>query len=77
MAGKFTVFYDKAKKFRFHLSATNGEIIASSEAYESRAAALKGIQSIRKNAPEAKIVDNTEEKKAPAAKKAVRKTCGS
>jgi uncharacterized protein YegP (UPF0339 family) len=59
MAAKFTVFLDRAKKFRFHLQATNGQIIAASEAYESKAACLNGIKSIRKNAPTAELVDAT------------------
>jgi uncharacterized protein YegP (UPF0339 family) len=73
MAAKFTIFYDKAKKFRFNLKATNGQIIASSEAYETKVAALNGIKSIKKNAPAADIQDETVEK-TPAPKKiAVRK----
>ena len=65
MAAKFVVYHDKAKKFRFRLLATNGEIIAVGEAYESKASCLKGIQSIQKNAPAAAIVDETV-KKEPA-----------
>jgi uncharacterized protein len=38
MAGKFEITKDKAGKFRFRLKAANGEIIATSEAYESRPA---------------------------------------
>ncbi|MDR3145708.1 MAG: DUF1508 domain-containing protein, partial [Treponema sp.] len=33
MAAKFTVYLDKAKQYRFNLKASNGEIIASGEAY--------------------------------------------
>jgi hypothetical protein len=33
MAGKFELYKDAAGKFRFRLKAANGEIIASSEAY--------------------------------------------
>ena len=69
MAAKFVVYHDKAKKFRFRLIAPNGEIIASGEAYESKAACLNGIKSIQKNAPIAALVDETE-KKEPSAKKA-------
>ena len=57
MAGKFEVYKDKSKKFRFRLKAGNGEIIASSEAYESKAGCMKGIESVRKNAPKAKLVE--------------------
>jgi uncharacterized protein YegP (UPF0339 family) len=41
------------------LKAGNGEIIAVGEAYESKAGALGGIESIKKNAPEADVVDQT------------------
>jgi uncharacterized protein YegP (UPF0339 family) len=57
MAGKFEVYEDAAGKYRFRLKAGNGEIIAVGEAYESKAGALNGIESIKKNAPEAQIVE--------------------
>jgi uncharacterized protein YegP (UPF0339 family) len=61
MAGKFEITKDKAGKFRFRLKAANGEIIATSEAYESKASAKNGIESVQKNAPGASIVDLSEE----------------
>ena len=54
---KFEWFKDKAGKFRFHLLAANGEIIAVGEGYESKEACLHGIESVKKNAPIAKIVE--------------------
>jgi len=57
MAGKFEVYADKAGKYRFRLKAGNGEVIAQSEAYESKDGCLNGIESIKKNAPEAPIVE--------------------
>ncbi|WP_280275143.1 YegP family protein [Nocardia wallacei] len=59
MAGKFELYTDKAGKVRFRLKAGNGEVIAVGEAYESKAAAAKGIESIKKNAPTAEVVDLT------------------
>jgi uncharacterized protein YegP (UPF0339 family) len=59
MAGKFEVYKDASGKFRFRLKAGNGEIIAVGEAYESKTGALNGIESIKKNAAEAEIVDQT------------------
>ncbi|MFT4188308.1 MAG: YegP family protein [Aeromicrobium sp.] len=59
MAGKFELYQDKADKFRFRLKAGNGQVIAVGEAYESKAAALNGIESIRKNAPDAPVDDQT------------------
>ena len=59
MAGKFELYKDAAGKFRFRLKASNGQIIAVGEAYESRASALKGIESVRKNASAAALDDQT------------------
>ncbi len=59
MAGKFELYLDKAGKHRFRLKAANGEIIAASEAYESKAGALNGIESVKKNAPDAPVDDQT------------------
>jgi len=73
MPGKFVIYKDKSKKFRFRLLATNGEIIASGEAYESKAACMKGVASIQKNAPDAKIIDETDEGAAADGKKAAGK----
>ena len=49
MAGKFEVKTGKTGKVRFNLKASNGQIILTSEAYESLSAANKGITSVRKN----------------------------
>lgn len=57
MAGKFEVYQDKAGKFRFRLKASNGQVIATGEAYESKDACLKGVASVQKNAPEAAVVE--------------------
>jgi uncharacterized protein YegP (UPF0339 family) len=59
MAGKFEIFKDKSGAFRFNLKAGNGEVIASSEGYASKASALNGIESVKKNAADAQTVDNT------------------
>ena len=53
----FEIFKDKAGKHRFHLKASNGEIIASSEAYETKQACKDGIDSVKKNAPIATVND--------------------
>ena len=59
MAGKFELYQDKAGKFRFRLKASNGQIIAVGEDYESKAAALNGIESVKKNAADATVDDQT------------------
>jgi uncharacterized protein len=41
--------------------ASNGPVIATSEAYESKASALNGIESVKTNTPNAKIDDQTTE----------------
>lgn len=46
-------------KFYFNLKATNGQIIGSSEMYESAAARDNGIASVKNNAPSATIEDTT------------------
>ena len=59
MAGKFELYNDAAGKFRFRLKAGNGEIIAVREAYESKSSALNGIDSVRRNALDATLDDQT------------------
>ena len=56
---KFELYKDASGKFRFRLKAANNEIIAVSEAYESKASCQNGIESVKKNASIAKIVDTT------------------
>ena len=52
---KYEVYVDKAGEFRFRLKARNGEIIATGEGYKAKASCLNGIESIKKNAPEAPV----------------------
>ncbi|MBR0032280.1 MAG: YegP family protein [Treponema sp.] len=56
---KFELYQDKAGEFRFRLKATNGEIIAASQGYSSKSGCQNGIDSVKRNAPEAEIVDET------------------
>lgn len=57
MAAKFEVYKDAKGEYRFRLKAANGEIIASGEGYKTKAACLNGIESVKKNAPAAEIVE--------------------
>ncbi|GGL12609.1 YegP family protein [Mangrovihabitans endophyticus] len=57
MAGKFEVYTDKANKFRFRLKASNGQIVASSEAYDTKAAAKNGCEAVQRAADGAEIVE--------------------
>ena len=52
---KFELYADKAGEFRFRLKATNGQIIAVSEGYTTKAACENGIESVKKNAADAEI----------------------
>ena len=59
MAGKFELYTDARGEYRFRLKAGNGGIIATSEGYKTKASAINGIESVQKNAPDAKIYDQT------------------
>lgn len=50
MAGKFVVKTASNGETYFRLQAGNGETILKSEMYSSKAGALNGIESVRKNA---------------------------
>ena len=60
MAGKF-VIKKSGDQYHFVLKAGNGEIIATSERYKSKASAKNGIESIKENAPKAPTEDETGE----------------
>ncbi|MBN8642309.1 MAG: YegP family protein [Flavobacteriales bacterium] len=46
-------------KYYFSLKSTNGQIIGSSEMYESASARDNGIESVKKNAPDAETDDQS------------------
>ena len=58
--GKF-VFKTVASGYKFDLKAGNGEVIATSEVYESEAACKNGIASVAKNTPVANVENQTNE----------------
>jgi len=60
MAARFVLKKGSTGKFRFSLVATNGQVIATSEAYESKASAVNGIESVKRNAADAAIDDQTD-----------------
>ena len=51
MAAKFELKKSSNGQFIFNLLAGNGQVVLSSETYESRSGALGGIESVRNNAP--------------------------
>ena len=82
MPGKFVVKKGTTGKFRFSLLSTNGQIVATSEAYNTKASAMGGIRSVRSLSADADIEDQTTKewaagedarKAAAAAKKAKKK----
>ena len=53
---KFEVYEGKSGDYRFRLKARNGQIIATSESYNSKVSCDNGVQSVKKNAPDAAVV---------------------
>ncbi len=79
LPGKFVIKKGSTGKFRFSLLSTNGQVVATSEAYNSKASAMGGVRSVQKLAADAAIEDQTtkewaageaDRKTAAAAKKA-------
>jgi len=79
MPGKFVVKKGTTGKFRFSLHSTNGQVVATSEAYNTKASAMGGIRSVKNLAADAEVEDQTTKewaagegvrKAAAAAKKA-------
>jgi uncharacterized protein len=64
MSGKFVLKKGQGGKFHFNLLAGNGEVIATSQQDASKESAMHGIKSVQANAPDAKVVDETEEQVA-------------
>ena len=54
---KFEVYKDNKGEYRFRLKATNGQIIATGEGYAAKASCLNGVESVRRNAPEAPVAE--------------------
>ncbi|MEV4565543.1 DUF1508 domain-containing protein [Nonomuraea sp. NPDC049419] len=59
MAGKFVITEDEQGGYRFALVANNGQTLAVGEGYPSKVACVNGIETLRRNAPEAAIEDRT------------------
>lgn len=50
MAARYEIKKGDTGKYHFNLLAGNGEVIATSETYESKQSAFKGIHSVEGNA---------------------------
>jgi uncharacterized protein YegP (UPF0339 family) len=58
MAAKFELTKDAKGEFRWRLVASNGQVIATGgEGYKAKESAKAGIESVKKNAPTAEIVE--------------------
>lgn len=58
-AGKFVLNQDSTGQYHFTLVAPDGEVVATSKGYESKASARSSIESLQRNAPDAKVDDQT------------------
>lgn len=53
---KFEIYSDKSGEFRFRLKAKNGQVIAVSEGYTSKANCKNGIESVKKNSVNSPVI---------------------
>ncbi len=53
---KYEVYQDKSGQYRFRLKAVNGQIVATGESYQQLPGCLNGVESIKRNAPDAQVV---------------------
>ena len=54
---KFEIKKDKAGEFRFHFLAPNGKVMLQSQAYTEKHSAMESIESIKKHAFDAAVID--------------------
>ena len=57
---RFEVLTAKNGKPYFNLKAANGQVVGTSQMYASMATLKNGIASVKNNAPQAEIIDETE-----------------
>ncbi len=63
MASKFELKKARGGKFMFNLKAANGQVILTSEMYNSKPSAKNGIKSVAKNSRNDKRFDRKKSKK--------------
>ncbi len=56
-AARFELFTDRADEWRFRLVAPNNEIIAVGEGYTTKQNCIKGVDAVRRYAPDADVVE--------------------
>lgn len=57
---KYELYKDRKRQYRYRLRARNGKIIAVGGGHSDKGLCVKGIESVRRNAPKAKILEQTE-----------------
>jgi uncharacterized protein len=62
MTGKFLLKKTATGKFKFDLLASNGNLIATSYSYSTPRGARTAMESVRKHAADAVLVDKTAKK---------------
>lgn len=68
MNGRFEIFRDRKKQFRWRFRAANGEIVCQSEAYTTKAKAIHGIGTMAcdlQNWTEDDVIDLTLKRRTP------------
>lgn len=55
--GRYVCKETKSGKHMFNLKAANSQVIGTSQSYESEASRDNGVESVKKNAPDAAVVD--------------------
>lgn len=58
MAHHFEIYKDKAGEYRVRFKY-NSEVMFSTEGYSNKSGAQNAIDSIKKNGPDAEVVDNS------------------
>jgi len=61
MSGKYVLKKGESGQFHFNLVAGNGEIIATSQHYDRKDSAKRGIKSVQSNATTDQVEDETED----------------
>ena len=59
MPYKFEIYKDAKGEFRFRFKAPNGKNMFASEGYKNKPSAMKTIESIKKNSPDANVDDQS------------------
>ncbi len=59
MAAKFVIKKGTSGQFHFNLVAANGEIVATSDRYTTKEAAIKGTDAVKRAGADAVVDDQT------------------